>query len=179
MGGRISGHSTPGHGATFEIFIPAKMDLSEIKKNLVTDAPLKGQKSERSLNVLLVEDHAINRKLAEIMLQRMGHRFIMASNGEEALKYLEKEKFDVVLMDVMMPVMDGITALKIWRKQETERHLKRTPILMVTAHAMTGDSERFLAAGADGYVPKPISESALHKEIVQAMRLAISKRSTF
>jgi CheY-like chemotaxis protein len=78
---------------------------------------------------------------------------------------LDKDKFDLVLLDVMMPVMDGMTALKIWREREVERQLPRTTVLMVTAHAMTGDRERFMAAGADGYVSKPMSEAALRKEI--------------
>jgi CheY-like chemotaxis protein len=123
------------------------------------------EKAARPLSVLLVEDHEINRKLAQIMLQRMGHRFVLANDGQQALDCLEKETFDVVLLDVMMPVMDGMTALKIWREREAERQLPRTTVLMVTAHAMIGDRERFMAAGADGYVSKPISETALYKEI--------------
>jgi CheY-like chemotaxis protein len=81
---------------------------------------------------------------------------------------LDKEHFDVVLLDVMMPVMDGLTALRIWREREAERQLPRTTVLMVTAHAMTGDRERFIAAGADGYVSKPMSEVSLRKEINRA-----------
>jgi CheY-like chemotaxis protein len=120
------------------------------------------------MSVLLVEDHEINRKLAQIMLQRMGHTFVLANDGQQALDCLEKEHFDVVLLDVMMPVMDGLTALHIWREREAERQLPRTPVLMVTAHAMTGDRERFIAAGADGYVSKPMSEVSLRKEIYRA-----------
>jgi CheY-like chemotaxis protein len=90
---------------------------------------------------------------------------VLANDGQQALDCLDKETFDVVLLDVMMPVMDGMTALKIWREREAERQLPRTTVLMVTAHAMTGDRERFMAAGADGYVSKPMSEAALRKEI--------------
>jgi CheY-like chemotaxis protein len=117
---------------------------------------------------LLVEDHEINSKLAQIMLQRMGHQYVLANDGQQALDCLDKERFDVVLLDVMMPVMDGLTALKLWRERETQRQLARTTVLMVTAHAMTGDRERFMAAGADGYVSKPMSEAALRKEIQRA-----------
>jgi CheY-like chemotaxis protein len=123
---------------------------------------------QKPISVLLVEDHDINRKLAEIMLQRMGYRYISACDGLEALDVLEKDRFDVVLMDVMMPVMDGITALKLLREREAEQD-QRTRVLMVTAHAMTGDRERFLAAGADGYVSKPMSQFALHKEIERVL----------
>ena len=102
------------------------------------------------------------------MLQRMGHQFVLASDGQQALDCLDKERFDVVLLDVMMPVMDGLTALRLWREREVARQLPRTTVLMVTAHAMTGDRERFLSAGADGYVSKPMSEASLRKEIHRA-----------
>jgi CheY-like chemotaxis protein len=126
------------------------------------------QPAMQPMSVLLVEDHEINRKLAQIMLQRMGHQFVLANDGQQALDCLDKESFDVVLLDVMMPVMDGLTALRIWREREAARQLPRTTILMVTAHAMTGDRERFMAAGADGYVSKPMSEASLRKEMNRA-----------
>jgi signal transduction histidine kinase/ActR/RegA family two-component response regulator len=167
MGGEISANSQVGEGARFTIAIPVKLatKTDAVQQSNVPDASnIQG----RTLSVLLVEDHAINRKLAQIMLQRMGHQFVLANDGEQALDVLNKEHFDVVLMDVMMPVMDGLTALAIWREREKERGLSRTPVLMVTAHAMTGDRERFLAAGADGYVSKPMSEMSLRKEIERA-----------
>jgi len=122
----------------------------------------------RGLSVLLVEDHAINRKLAEVMLQRMGHVFVTAEDGQQALDRLAQQSFDVVLMDVMMPVLDGLTALRLLREREAGTG-RRTPVLMVTAHAMTGDRERFLAAGADGYVSKPMSQQALEQAIERVM----------
>jgi len=123
-----------------------------------------GQAFDRRLSVLLVEDHDINRKLADIMLTRMGCHCVMAKDGQEALALLAAQTFDVVLMDVMMPVMDGLTALRLLREREATEG-RRTPVLMVTAHAMTGDRERFLAGGADGYVSKPMSQVALEREI--------------
>ena len=122
----------------------------------------------QACRVLLVEDHEINRKLAAIMLERMGCQFAMADDGQQALERLDKERFDVVLMDVMMPVMDGITALRHLRAKEASGR-PRTPVLMVTAHAMTGDRERFMAAGADGYVSKPMSQAVLQKEILRVL----------
>lgn len=168
MGGTISAHSQIGEGATFTIRIPVETQTDPSSKaDTANDEKSHDKNSPKQLSILLVEDHAINRKVAEIMLQRMGHHSVTANNGEQALFCLENESFDVVLMDVMMPIMDGISALKIWRERENERNLKRTPVLMVTAHAMTGDSERFIAAGADGYVPKPICERILQKEITR------------
>ena len=168
MGGDISAISEPGHGACFTIRFPAKcVSAASAQAGAVSAAStLSGsEEATRPLSVLLVEDHEINRKLAQIMLQRMGHHFVLANDGQQALDCLDKEQFDVVLLDVMMPVMDGMTALKTWREREAERQLPRTTVLMVTAHAMTGDRERFIAAGADGYVSKPMSEVALRKEI--------------
>ena len=128
------------------------------------------QEVAQTLSVLLVEDHEINCKLAEIMLQRMGYRHVTAHDGQQALDCLDKARFDVVLMDVMMPVMDGITALAHLREREAPTG-RRTMVLMVTAHAMTGDRERFLLAGADGYVSKPMSQQALQAEIDRVMAL--------
>ncbi len=168
MGGDISAVSETGQGACFTIRFPAKcVSAASAQAGAESAATTQDghEKATRPLSVLLVEDHEINRKLAQIMLQRMGHHFVLANDGQQALNCLDKETFDVVLLDVMMPVMDGMTALKIWREREAERELPRTTVLMVTAHAMTGDRERFMAAGADGYVSKPMSEAALRKEI--------------
>ena len=166
MGGDISASSEPGQGASFTIAFPVKcvaLAGAQTGAGLLGDS--EPQPAMQSLSVLLVEDHEINRKLAQIMLQRMGHTFVLANDGQQALDCLDKERFDVVLLDVMMPVMDGLTALRIWREREAERQLPRTPVLMVTAHAMTGYRERFIASGADGYVSKPMSEASLRKEI--------------
>ena len=171
MGGDVTATSQQGQGACFTIrfpvkhvTLPAAEVVSSSNANMQADLMLLG----RPLSVLLVEDHEINRKLAQIMLQRMGHQFVTANDGQQALDCLNKEHFDVVLLDVMMPVMDGLTALRLWREREAQHHLRRTTVLMVTAHAMTGDRERFMAAGADGYVSKPMSEVSLRKEINRA-----------
>ena len=167
MGGQVSAQSLPGEGACFVAMIPLQMvaqPLSEVMQGSAADAAVVNTPAHRSLSVLLVEDHAINRKLAEILLQRMGHRHVAACDGQQALDRLAEQDFDVVLMDVMMPNMDGVTALGLLRARETAAG-HHTPVLMVTAHAMTGDRERFLAAGADGYVSKPLSPDELCKEI--------------
>lgn len=177
MGGDITANSQPGQGACFEVSLPVTVVVFDaaISIGAQTECTRQRELSDVSikpgighLSVLLVEDHLINRKLAEIMLQRMGYSFVSASDGQEALNYLAKTRFDVVLMDVMMPVMDGMTALRRLRASEADSG-RRTPVLMVTAHAMTGDRERFLSEGADGYVSKPMSEANLKKEIEQVM----------
>ena len=170
MGGDVTAKSEQGQGACFTITLPLRRVLERTADTVVAGAlPVDAEGPvAKPLSVLLVEDHEINRKLAQIMLQRMGHTFVLANDGQQALDCLDKEHFDVVLLDVMMPVMDGLTALHIWREREAARQLPRTTVLMVTAHAMTGDRERFMAAGADGYVSKPMSEVSLRKEINRA-----------
>jgi CheY-like chemotaxis protein len=161
-------------GACFTVTLPVNRlvtdpdgarEVSQTASDQVT-API----YQKPVSVLLVEDHDINRKLAEIMLHRMGYRYVSANDGLQALDILERDRFDLVLMDVMMPVMDGITALKLLRERESGTG-RRTQVLMVTAHAMTGDRERFLGAGADGYVSKPMSQVVLQQEIERVLRL--------
>ena len=105
--------------------------------------------------VLLAEDNEINRKLAHALLQGRGHSVVLAENGRDALSALKRERVDVVLMDIQMPVMDGFEAIRAIRAQEASSggHL---PIIALTAHAMKGDRERCLESGADDYVTKPI-----------------------
>ena len=183
MGGFITAEGRPGNGATFVVTLPVKKVISSANASAVTlptevetsGVPLKPVSPitapvDAGCSVLLVEDHEINRKLAQILLERMGYRCAMVNDGQQALDRLALEHFDVVLMDVMMPVLDGLSALRELRTRESLLGL-RTPVLMVTAHAMTGDKERFLAAGADGYVSKPLSQEALKKEITRVCNI--------
>jgi two-component system sensor histidine kinase/response regulator len=118
--------------------------------------PAKG----RSLKVLVAEDNAVNRKLASSILQRAGHTAILVTNGREAVDAMDRERFDVVLMDVQMPVMGGFEATRLIREAEA-RSGTRTPIIAVTAHAMKGDREACFEAGMDGFAPKPIQSGKL------------------
>ena len=122
-----------------------------------------------SLKILLVEDNPINQKVASRVLEKAGHSVTIVGNGLEAITQVSDSKFDLVLMDVMMPEMDGITATVAIRESElgTDRHL---PIVALTANAMHGDREKCLEAGMDGYVSKPIQPPVLFQEIAQTMR---------
>jgi CheY-like chemotaxis protein len=118
------------------------------------------RESQRRLNILLAEDNSVNQRLMVRLLEKHGHHVVVAGNGREALAALERESFDLVLMDVQMPEMDGFeaTAAIRQREQATGTHI---PILAMTAHAMAGDRERCLEAGMDGYVCKPVQIQAL------------------
>jgi len=124
--------------------------------------------SLRPLKVLLAEDTLVNQKLAVGLLQRQGHQVVVANNGREALQALESSHFDLVLMDVQMPDMDGLEATEIIRQQE-QGSGRRVPIIAMTAHAMKGDRERCLEAGMDGYLAKPIRATALFETMAEVL----------
>jgi signal transduction histidine kinase/CheY-like chemotaxis protein len=120
--------------------------------------------SPRHLHVLLAEDNAVNQRLAVRLLEKRGHTVVVANNGREALAAFANDAFDLVLMDVQMPEMDGFEATAQIRQRETQEPTPvrcHTPIVAMTAHAMQGDEERCLAAGMDGYVAKPIQTKQL------------------
>lgn len=116
------------------------------------------------LNVLLAEDNAINQKVAVRLLEKRGHTVKVAENGLKALEMLELQRFDLVLMDMQMPEMDGVEATRVIRKRErtTGTHI---PIIAMTANAMVGDKENCLQAGMDDYLSKPLSSKELYAMI--------------
>jgi len=126
----------------------------------VTSAPSHQPQPGSACRILLTEDNAVNQRVALRILERAGHIVAVAENGRAALRMLEEQSFDLILMDVQMPEMDGFEATAAIREKEkrTGRHI---PIIAMTAHAMTGDRERCLAAGMDSYISKPVIASAL------------------
>ncbi|HYV34866.1 MAG TPA: response regulator, partial [Gemmataceae bacterium] len=142
------------------LFTPAR---TEVQPPLVTRHSVREQ---RGLKVLLAEDNIVNQKVAVSLMQRNGHLVQVACNGQEAVDAWHKDVFDLILMDVQMPVLDGLSATAVIRRAElaTGHHV---PIIGVTAHALTGDRERFLQAGMDGYVSKPIRPELLWKEVLR------------
>ncbi len=124
--------------------------------------------ADRKYRILLAEDNRINQELAVALLTKRGHAVVVAKDGREALSILNREAFDLVLMDIQMPAMDGFEATAEIRKKEmsTGAHL---PIIAMTAHAMKGDRENCLAAGMDEYVSKPIDVTALMQAMDKVM----------
>ena len=123
------------------------------------------------LRILLAEDNLVNQRLAVGLLEKMGHQVTVAQNGREALDLLEHGMFDLVLMDVQMPEMDGFVATREIRKREQgqQRHV---PVIAMTAHAMKGDRETCIAMGMDGYIAKPINRAQLQQVIEEAVRVS-------
>jgi CheY-like chemotaxis protein len=110
--------------------------------------------------VLVVEDDLVSQRVASGLLERRGCEVVTARNGLSALDLLERERFDLVLMDIQMPELDGVTATRIIRQREREKGT-RTPIFVLTAGALEGERERCLEAGADGFLTKPLQPDKL------------------
>ncbi len=130
-------------------------------------SPRSSRVCERRLSVLVAEDNPVNQKLALAMLDKLGHRTTVAGNGLEALEKWRAEKFDLVLMDVQMPELDGLEATRFIRAEETGG--SKMPIVAMTAHAMAGDRERCIQAGMSDYISKPVRLDALEKTIARVM----------
>ncbi len=157
----LSGYLTKpiGQAELLESILRATVSTPAGKTRTLVTRP-SGQAGARRLHILLAEDNSVNQKLASRLLEKQGHDVVTVGNGREALEQLQKVTFDLVLMDVQMPVMDGLEATAAIRNRErsTGDHL---PIIAMTAHAMQGDRDRCLAAGMDDYVSKPIDVKQL------------------
>lgn len=130
-----------------------------------SSAPAENLPRHRPLRILLAEDNAVNQKLAIALLGKQGHTITVACNGREAVEAWRNTPFDVILMDGQMPDLSGLEAAEIIRREEKARGNQHVPIIAVTAHAMKGDRERFLAAGMDDYLTKPIQARDLTRAL--------------
>jgi CheY-like chemotaxis protein len=119
--------------------------------------------------VLVADDHATNRRVVELILQSVGAELVSVADGAEALKAFTAGPFDLVLMDMQMPVMDGLSAIRAIRRVEAERGLPRTSVLALTANALPEHVRASLAAGADGHIAKPIGAAMLLEGVAAAL----------
>jgi len=166
MGGRIWVESEQGKGSTFHF---AARFESLVSAQPAQPAGVADGYPGRPLSILLAEDDPTSRMLVFSLLTRYGHRITTASNGSQVLSALARQSFDLVLMDIQMPGMDGLEATAKIRERE-RTHGGHTPIVALTAHAMNGDQQRCLEAGMDGYVAKPFRASDLLAAISTATR---------
>lgn len=125
----------------------------------------------KNLHVLVADDNIINQRMATNVLKALGHTGMVVSDGVQALRCSEQFSFDLLLLDVMMPNMDGIEALGALREREQRTGRVRLPVVLATAHDLPGDRERFMQAGADGYVAKPVNADALRAEIKRLLHV--------
>jgi signal transduction histidine kinase/CheY-like chemotaxis protein/streptogramin lyase len=185
MGGEIHVESLPGQGATFTVEILAGVcDDAAVE---AAAAPAAGvphfvpqpvpSLPERRLRILLAEDNQVNRRLVELLMTKQGHEIVSVENGRKAVELAEREHFDLILMDVQMPELDGLEATRQIRALERAVGGRHRPILALTANAMRGDEEVCLNAGMDGYIPKPFEAEKLLRAVNEAARVSAEKPS--
>ena len=177
MGGRITARSQPGQGSLFAVTIPLMRTRSPSGRDVaveIADAR-SGEASDRgadrlaSLHILLAEDHPINQQVVRLILEPLGARLTIVENGRDALAAFVDGAFDLVLMDMQMPEMDGLTATSAIRAHERAAAARRTPIIMLSANAMAHHAREALAAGADHHVAKPITAASLIDGVLAAL----------
>ncbi len=170
MGGDLQAESTPGEGATFTFTL--RLDRADPSHAAAPAAPATLSHGEREPRVLLAEDHAINRKVVELLLGQVGVDLVCVENGAEAVDAAAAGSFDLILMDMQMPVMDGLTAIRAIRQDERARRASPTPIWGLSANALPEHIAASMAAGADGHLTKPISGAALLQVLATACEQA-------
>jgi len=174
MGGTIAMESELGQGTTVHFSIRFGLD-SETAEHAVSEdkAATKATAGAKAggLRILLAEDELVNRIAMSRLLQKQGHTVLCVENGAQALDCLQRESIDVVLMDIQMPVMDGVEAARAIRHGRAGSGCSAVPIVAMTAYAMNGDRETFLAAGMDGYIAKPVDDGLLDTALQEALRL--------
>jgi signal transduction histidine kinase/ActR/RegA family two-component response regulator len=171
LGGEMKVESVLGKGSVFYFTVAFK---EAKQQEIIEDIEISYSENQdvSNLKVLLVEDNKMNQKVALKMLTKLGHRTDLAENGKEGVDAFKKSRYDIILMDGQMPVMDGYEAVQIIRALENDSmsndsNIKRTPIVAVSANAMKGDRERFLKVGMDDYISKPIKRKTLENIILK------------
>ena len=173
MGGSVTAESILGQGSTFKFSAVLRPDYSIIADTIESDFI----ETIEPRRILLAEDGVVNQKVAIGLLQKRGHEVDLACNGLEALAALKKNNYDVVLMDIQMPEMDGLTAVRKIRENENRENRNsessnnfRQRVVALTAHAMAGDHERFIKAGMDEHLSKPFKPEDLYAAVERSAR---------
>jgi two-component system, sensor histidine kinase len=180
MGGVIKVDSAPGAGSRFIIDLPApQVKESAAPEQASSHAPAQPQYLRRvtGLRILAAEDNAVNQAVLNAFLCQRGHQTVFADDGLKTVKAFEAGEFDIVLMDISMPGLDGIEAMERIREIERAKGAEPAPIIAVSAHAMKQQIDDYLALGFDGYVTKPVRAEGLHAEIDRAISIPRNKAS--
>jgi signal transduction histidine kinase/CheY-like chemotaxis protein len=163
MGGTLDCESEPGGGACFMLSVPLKRVAAPVAE--APAAPV--AESREGLSILVADDHPTNRKVVELILSQVGARMVLVENGQQAVEAYREDRFDIVLMDMQMPVMDGLTATREIRSIEAGDGRGRTPVVMLTANALAEHVAAAQAAGADRHLAKPFDAAELIETVTQ------------
>jgi CheY-like chemotaxis protein len=174
MGGRIEVKSAVGKGSTFVVSLPLpRGELHPRNAAAPRTTPAHAQSSRGAgLRVLAAEDNPVNQLVLRALLSQVGIEPVMVGDGVDAVAAWESGDWDVILMDVQMPRMDGPTATRFIRERELAQRRRRTPIVALTANAMTHQVNEYLAAGMDGFVAKPIEIDRLFAALETALAMS-------
>ena len=165
LGGELKVNSKPELGSVFYFNCRFARIQSQAGIDTPTDNLISASLSIPPLNILVAEDNVVNQKLITKLLCRAGHNISLASNGNEAIELFKQNNFDIILMDIQMPIKDGVEATTEIRSFEATTNRISIPIIAITAHALEGDRERYLECGMDGYIAKPINQKELFRVI--------------
>jgi signal transduction histidine kinase/CheY-like chemotaxis protein len=168
MAGEITVESDLGLGSKFTLRVPLERVGEERSVATMAEARAEADAQDIALRVLAAEDNAVNQLVLKTLLHQMGVDPTVVDNGEQAVKAWESGDWDVILMDVQMPIMDGISATAVIRNSEADTGRARTPIIALTANAMAHQVDQYIAAGMDGHVAKPIQAAELFEALTRA-----------
>jgi CheY-like chemotaxis protein len=177
LGGKILADSTPGIGSVFRLVLPTRRTSPRPESGRLESSSFGStgtrpdDPAQSDLKILLVEDHVINQRVVALILEPLGVDLTIANHGLEALEAFHQGSFDVILMDMQMPEMDGLTATREIRRLETAKGLQRTPIAMLSANALQEHVDQGREAGCDYYIAKPITP----KSLIDGIELAIAR----
>ena len=169
LGGELAVDKGSDGGTTIYCSLPLKPSAEPETKAVKMPSPDVRSRNGSHYHILLVEDERVNLLAGKKMLEKLGHSVVTATNGQEALQCLAEQDADLVFMDIQMPLMNGLDATRAIRTSEDLGPKARIPIIAMTAYAMNGDRERFLASGMNAYIAKPVDMAALTDVITKAM----------
>jgi CheY-like chemotaxis protein len=177
LGGEIEVESAAGQGSVFHVTLPFQVSCTAAETPVGSpgnDQPIDAVVPRR---ILIVEDNEMIQSLLCTLLQHLGHQGVCCNNGRSALEQVQNEQFDLILMDIRMPVMDGLQALhhiRAWEKRTGQSQR----VIALTAHAMAGDQEKYLRAGFDGYLSKPLKMKELTETLNRMLALSRQEGGT-